>query len=376
MQTHSRHTISRGLGALTLFVLAAVLFAACGNSASQPSSKGTANETPLEKGLAFYKGKTITFIAPDKPGGGFDQYTRTYAPYLESYLHATINVLNVPAGNTVTGQNQVASSTANGLTVGWLNAGSDVEDAVLGLPGLTFNPLNVALLGGTAPYNDAIVALTSPACSSWTNRAALVHNSTAQNPVKELIQTTGTTTFVLVLANAVFGVHASTASGYASSSDLLQGFQRGDGCVVIDPVSTLGPLVAGGQARPLLLNVALQPTNTYAKYFASTPTIATAETQYATSITTPLQTAGEKALNSAATSTRGFFAPAGTPSAQVVALTAAFKSASENKTLQSQLVKQGNPTGYQLPTAERSSYQGFLAAAKNIGADLGPIKSG
>lgn len=352
----------------------AITLSACGTSSSSPPPSTVLHRTLLQQGLSFYRGKTITFIAPDKPGGGFDQNTRVYAPYLGHYLHANVNVVNVPAGNTVAGQNQLASSKPNGLTVGWLNAGPDVEDTILGLPGLTFDPAKLDMLGGTAPTTDAVASLVSPTCNQWTSWATLVQNSSAQNPVTELIQTTGTTTFVLVLADGVFNVHATTIPGYASSADLLQGFLRGDGCVVIDPVSTIGPLVKAGEARPLLLNVKLQRSNVYVKYFAKTPTIAEAEQQFASSITTPLQKTGERALAGAALSARGFIAPNGTPAAQTAALTAAFRSASLNAGIQAQLINEGSPTGYQSPAIVRSTYASFLSAAKGVGAYLGPIK--
>ena len=284
-------------------------------------------------GLAYYKGKTVTFVAPDKPGGGFDQFARVYAPFLARYLRANVNVVNVPAGNTVAGQNQVATSKPNGLTVGWLNAGPDVEDQVLGLPGLAFNPAKITVLGATVPNEDAVVS-TSAACNQWKNWGSLVNDSSSANPVTEVIQTTGTTTFVLVLANEVFGVHARTIPGYASSADLISGFERGDGCVMIDPVSVVGPLVEGGRARPLLLNVPLQSTNAYKKYFANTPTVAQAEKTFASAIKTALQKTGEVALDGASKSSRGFFGPYGVPAAQAAALTGAFNSATNNKNLQ------------------------------------------
>lgn len=358
----------------------ATALAACGSAASSSSTgnsgskSGHAHSSLKAQGLAYYKGKTVTFVAPDKPGGGFDQFARAYAPYLQHYLHATVNVINVPAGNTVAGQNEVATAKPNGLTVGWLNAGPDVEDQVLGLPGLSFNPAKVTALGGTAPDEDGIVVSTSSACSQWTNWGSLVKNSSATNPVSEVIQSTGTTTFVLVLANGVFGVHARTIPGYASSADLVAGFERGDGCVMIDPISVVGPLVKGGQARPLLVNVPLQKSNAYYKYFAHTPTINQAEKTYANVIKTNLQKNGEAALNGVASTSRGFFAAPGVPAAQRTVLADAFKSASMNKGLQQILIKEGSPTGYQDPASYMRDFRSFSTAAQKVGPFLSPIK--
>ena len=48
-------------------------------------------------GSGDFKGKTITLIAPDGPGGSYDSYARLFAPYLGQELGATVNVENVPA---------------------------------------------------------------------------------------------------------------------------------------------------------------------------------------------------------------------------------------------------------------------------------------
>src|SRR5665213_3433289 len=77
--------------------------------------------SPLARGLSYYHGKTVTLVAPDSPGGGFDQWARLLQPALSAYLHASVNVANIPAGNTVAGQDTVAKAAPNGLTVGWLN---------------------------------------------------------------------------------------------------------------------------------------------------------------------------------------------------------------------------------------------------------------
>jgi tripartite-type tricarboxylate transporter receptor subunit TctC len=351
--------------------------AACGSAASTSSQTGSTSGTSLlAQGLKFYKGKTITFISPDSPGGGFDQYALDYEPVLASYLHATVIVQSDPAGNTIAGQDAVAAAKPNGLTVGWLNAGPDIEDNILNLPGLSFNPSQVAILGGSAPSVDAVALSPSSACKASASWAHIIKTSTSKDPVKEVIQTTGTTTLALVLANGIFGVHAMTIPGYASSSALLAGFERGDGCIFIDPASTVGPLVKGGQAIPLLVSVPVQKSDGYYKEFEKTPSFADVERQFSSSIKTTLQKNGVLVLNEIANSSRGFYAPKGTPADEVAALEAAFKSASSNSNLEKELVKQGNPTGYQTPAEVLQNYKTFLAAAKKVTSYLGPIRSG
>jgi len=323
--------------------------------------------------MAYYQGKTIEFVAADNIGGGFDQYARAYAPYIAKYLNATVNVVNIPAGNTVAGQDAVAKSTPNGLTVGWLNAGPDIEDTILNLPGLNFNPEREAMLGGTAPSSTIVASLTTPACSQWSSWAAVVQNSTAANPVTEPIQTTGSTTFDLLIMNGVFGVHYRAISGYASSSLLVSGWERGDGCVIIDPVSTIAPLVVAGKAKALMVTAPLQSTNTYYSALSGVPTVAQLEKQLSKYIVNKTQKAAVPVLNQAVTTPRGFFVPGATPSPEVAALRAAFKWASYNKNLEFTLTSEGNPTGYEQGPLVKSNYIAYLNGAKKVTEYLAAI---
>lgn len=326
-------------------------------------------------GLAYYRGKNMTFVAADNPGGGFDQYARDYAPYLAKYLGlASDNVLNIPAGNTVAGQNAVAARPPNGLEVGWLNAGPDIEDIVLNVPGLHFNPERIPMLGATAPTDSAIVALKSSACAQWGHGfAAFLKDNSASDPVTEPIQTTGSTTYSLLLMNGVFGVHYKALPGYASSSSLIEGWARGDGCVIEDPVSALASFIKSGVAVPLLLSVSLQPSNEYARDFVGVPTFAQAVKSYSKYIKNKTQKAAVTSLLQSATTPRAFFVPAKTPKNEQVILRDAFKWVSDNASLKALLLSQGNPTGYETGAVAKANYVAFFNAAKRTKEYLAAI---
>lgn len=316
------------------------------------------------QGLASYKGKTMTFVAADNVGGGYDEYARDYAPYLAKYLDATVNVVNIPAGNTVAGQNAVAGSTPNGLEVGWLNAGPDIEDNVLHIQGVQFNPEGISMLGGTAPNLAVVVALKSPACASWDNGFAsgLASNS-ASNVLTEPIQTTGSTTYSLLMMDGVFGIHYRALTGYSSTSNLISGWERGDGCVINATLSSVAGLITSGRAVPLLMAVPIQPSNIYAKDFQNVPTMAQAVTKYAKYIKTKTQKAGVTALLQSVTTPRTFFVPPKTPQAEQAILRDAFKWASENPSMKSLLTSQGNGEGFETGKQAKTNYIAFLKFA-------------
>lgn len=45
---------------------------------------------------SVYQGKTIHFIVPTAAGGGFDEYSRSLAPFQERYTGASMQIVNLP----------------------------------------------------------------------------------------------------------------------------------------------------------------------------------------------------------------------------------------------------------------------------------------
>src|SRR5689334_25388989 len=77
-----------------------------------------------ETGADFYKGKTVTYIASTSPGGGYDQYGRLVAEFMQKHLPgSTFIVKNVPGAGHLVGANTIYASKADGLTIGIFNTG-------------------------------------------------------------------------------------------------------------------------------------------------------------------------------------------------------------------------------------------------------------
>lgn len=112
-----------------------------GAGGSTVSRQGHSTQSPLQQGLCFYRGKSITIIAPDAPGGGLDIYSRIVGPVIGTYLHASVSVENIAQANTITGQDTLAAATPDGLTIGMISPGSDIDNEVTNVPSTNFNPL-------------------------------------------------------------------------------------------------------------------------------------------------------------------------------------------------------------------------------------------
>ena len=85
----------------------------------------------------FYSGKTITFIASDDAGGGYDTYTRLLARYIQKYIPGdpVIVVQNEPgAGGLRAAQVTYNVAEKDGTKIGNFRA-SNILDSVLAYAG-------------------------------------------------------------------------------------------------------------------------------------------------------------------------------------------------------------------------------------------------
>ena len=326
----------------------ALAAAACGSSTHSSAPATTAALSTSGSGasvtpdLSYFNGKTITMIAPDKPGGGFDNWARTVAPYMAQYLHATINIQNIPAGNTIVGQNTLASSSPDGLTIGWLNLVEDVSDKAAGVTGINFDPTKMAIIGATNPIPVVVVDRTSAPYKSFSDLAA------APGPVKTLTQTKGSTALIERVIMAAFGVHAQFIAGYESSSDLKAGLTRGDGDVSVDNVSAFGPLITGNAVRPLLVTSAVPSSSSLASALSGVPTLDQYSAQHPP---TASAAAALKAVMALYTYNVTLAAAPGTPAKEVAALQAAMQWAIQQPAAQQQALKLHLDPGYESASA-------------------------
>jgi len=79
------------------------------------SAMAKAASTP--EGL--YKGQTVKFVVPFRPGGGFDTYARALAPYIEKYSGAAnVVIINKPgAGGNIAYNEMFNAVKPDGLTI-------------------------------------------------------------------------------------------------------------------------------------------------------------------------------------------------------------------------------------------------------------------
>jgi hypothetical protein len=321
-------------------------------------------DSAICRGLRYFSGKTITLIAGGAPGGSFDALARSIQPELQSYLGATVNV--VDQSSATAAQNDVAAAAPTGLTLGELNMVPDAVGVATSQPVVNFNPAREQIYGAEGSNADMYVVTKGSPWQSWSQ---LINNTSASNPVPELALSSGFDTSVQLLTNAAFGIHAHIISGYANEAALVSGFDRGDGDWMLGPLTSTGPMVPFGSSVGIANAVAIAhaaPTQgIYYSRISSVPFISALEKQF------PAKTAAEKLARTALNAfipagAQVVFAAAKTPSYIDQTLTAAmYWTVRTPQEQQAALLRNLTP-GWQSPTKMRNTYKTMLTLAPKL----------
>lgn len=347
----------RGVAAAIAVIAGAGLLAACGAVTGSSSGGGSSGS-----GSAPLKGKTITLIAPDKPGGSYDSYARLFAPYLAKELGATVNVENVAGAGTVEGTNQMAAAKPDGTTIGMAAVGGDIASKVENQPGQSFDMAKLSWIGQPAQVPNVMVTQPKGPVQSFS---ALTH-MTGTVQVLDIRNGIGDMLNRVVLGAFHVPYHLDT--GFESTSVLKQGFIAKDGQVAFEAMSTLHSLIKGGQAKPLLVTAA-PALASYQKDVRGVPTLQTELS--GASLSSDNSSAVQEALQ-LSNLADDFAAPPGTPAATLAALRAAFAKAASSPTLQAQAKKQDLPLG---PT-DGAALSGQVATALQQANAIAPFVNG
>lgn len=202
---------------LTVFLpVAAVLaLAGCGPADQEgPPKTGAA---------AFYDGRAIKWIIPYSPGGGYDEYGRLIAPYLEKYTGARVDVLNLPGAGGMRGANELYNSPTDGLTIGLINGSALVMNELAGMKGADYKIADFEYLGRIVADRRVLVISLA---SGYEDFADLWE---AGNRVKIGATGLGGSTYVdAVIINEAFGIDLDIIHGFDSSSVVRQSMLRGN----------------------------------------------------------------------------------------------------------------------------------------------------
>lgn len=192
---------------------------------------------------------------------------------------------------------------------------------------------------------------------------------TTKTPVSEVALTSGSQTITLKLINAAFGFPTSIVSGYQNTKTEEAGFERGDGDCGALGIGNIGSFIQAGKARIMMNTGRFNPATTFAALENTAIPFSKLETEF------PAKTERERLARPALLVLQAigqeFNAPTKVSADKVLALRAAMKFAFANKTVQTELLAQGETIGYIPGDQAKLDFEAEYKALKHVASLLG-----
>ena len=165
--------------------------------------------------VAKYPEKTITFIIPYKPGGGFDTYVRALAPILEKRLGVTVVPKNMPGAGGRKGATYLYKSKPDGYRISIMNLPGKAIAAIQGKKGVGYDIRKFTWLGQIASDSYVIAVAGKSKIQSIADLKKLGRT------IKPAGTGKGATSYVVSqIAGNILGLKLKLVTGYKGSSGM------------------------------------------------------------------------------------------------------------------------------------------------------------
>lgn len=198
----------RGLAALVALGVGAGVLAGCSSGAGDDAG---GDALPACSSL---EGNTVSLVVPFDPGGGYDEYARLLAPYLEQQTGATIAVQNQPGAGGLLALNNLLTEEADGTTIAIMNGVGAGGSSIAGAEGVQFSLGDFTYIGRVVSEPPLVVtSATGPFQSFDAVRTAQGFRWGSAGPGAENHVTAS-------LLTAVFDIDAEVVAGFSGSGEI------------------------------------------------------------------------------------------------------------------------------------------------------------
>ena len=196
---------------------------------------------------SFFDGAVIKFIVPNNPGGGYDEYARLIAPYIEKYTGSRVQLKNIPGSGGTRALNELFKSPADGLTIGLVNGSGMVTNQIAGTGDSSLRIYDLSFLGRVV---DDIRVLTISTQNEFRSFADIMN---VQLPVNIGATGFGGSTYVdAVVSRQLFDLNVNVIHGFNNSSTMRHAMLRGDLDGAWSSLGSVRDEVDSGQIRIVL----------------------------------------------------------------------------------------------------------------------------
>jgi tripartite-type tricarboxylate transporter receptor subunit TctC len=201
---------------------------------------------------SFYKGKTVTILTGEVPGGALDTYARMLALGMSRHLpgNPTVVVQSMPGAATMVATNHIAKRAPRDGTVMLIPLSTAVFAQMFGNEGATYQPSDFTWIGNLDQATDT--------CSVWKGSGIASFDDLLKKPaILGAVAPSGIASEYPRSLNALFGAQIRVIHGYAGTAGLLLAMQRGEiqgACAYMVSAlkSAFNAPYAAGQLVPIL----------------------------------------------------------------------------------------------------------------------------
>lgn len=200
-------------------------------------------------GCAPLTGKTIRWIVPSQPGGGYDAYSRLLQPFLENLLAARLLIDNRPDAGGIVAAMTIRDAAADGTTLGIINASGLLAAHAIAAqlapdPGTDF-----AILGQIVSNHMVVFAGRDAGLKDIDDLLRLAQS----RPVVVGVRDAGSSSFYAVPVVAdLLGIDYALVSGYVGSPARTLALMRGEIDISVGSFDSFSSQVHAGELIPLL----------------------------------------------------------------------------------------------------------------------------
>jgi tripartite-type tricarboxylate transporter receptor subunit TctC len=216
---------------------------ACLLLAATGCQSGTTGVPPAE----FFSKKTIEFVVPYGPGGGYDLYVRDIAPYLARCTHGDVTVINEAGAGGLLATSQTAVADPDGLRVQIVNTVGAVSAELGEAEGLNFELSELSWLARVSSEANVVVVAADSKFRTFDD----LRN--APKPVKFVSTGPGSNDYVNPpLLSRIFDFPVEVITGFSGSGEARTAYLRGDADAQVLPLTSVISAIRAGEIRPLL----------------------------------------------------------------------------------------------------------------------------
>ncbi len=171
----------------------------------------------------FYKDNVIKFIVPYDPGGGYDEYARMIAPYLEKFTGSRVDIVNMPGAGGMKGAVEIFNSPSDGTHIGIINGSAMVTNQLAEIEGATYKVGDYSYLGRMVSDPRVFVVSNVSGIDSFEDL-----QSDGATAIVGATGLGGSTYVDAVIIGDVFGIDQKVVHGFDRSGDIRTAMLRGD----------------------------------------------------------------------------------------------------------------------------------------------------